>query len=422
MEKTLPFTKEQLEAWRDRYPTPFYVYDEAGIRACVERVRRAFAWCPGYREYFAVKATPTPAILRLLASLGCGCDCASETELLMAERCGITGDRVFFSANQTSPREYAMAHALGGVINLDDVCEIPKMEAGCGVPETVCCRYNPGKFAIGNDIIGTLGESKFGMPKDQLFAALKELKEKGARRFGVHAMLASCSLDAAYYPLLARELFSLALEIRETLGITLDFIDLSGGVGIPYRPEQEPVDILAVGEAVHKVYDELMTANGMAPALYTEMGRFITGPYGYLVASVTGEKRTYKHYVGLDATAANLMRPAMYGAYHHIIVPGKEALPKTDRADVVGSLCENNDKFAVDRMLPETEAGDLVVICDAGAHGHAMGYNYNGRLRSAELLLHPDGEVTLIRRAQTVADYFATLDVDEAFAKAGQKA
>lgn len=422
MHNTLPFSLEQAKAWRETYPTPFYIYDEQGIRNQVEAINRAFSWNPGFKEYFAVKATPTPAIIRLLASLGCGCDCASAPEILMAERCGVTGKNIMFTSNETQPAEYALAAEKGAVINLDDVTQIEKMEAGCGVPETVCCRYNPGSFSIGNAIIGRLDDSKFGMTRTQLFEALGVLKQKGAKRFGVHAMLASCSLDSAYYPLLAKELFTLALDIRAQLGITLSFIDLSGGVGIPYRPGETPVDIEAVGAAVREVYDEILTANGISLSLCTEMGRFVTGPFGYLVTTAIGSKNTYKHYIGVDATAANLMRPAIYGAYHHVNVLGKEDAPCTEKVDVVGSLCENNDKFAVDRMLPEIEDGDILVIQDAGAHGHSMGYNYNGRLRSAELMLKPDGTVKLIRRAETVEDYFAPFDVDEEFVKAGEKA
>ena len=412
MNKTVPFTLEQARQWRAQYPTPFYVYDAAGIRKCVQDLYAAFSWNPGFREYFAVKALPNPAILRLLRTLGCGGDCASEPELTLCKKTGIRD--IMFSANEVTTKEYEAAVRAGAIVNFDDITQIAQLEKVCPVPETVCCRYNPGQFQITNDIIGHLYDSKFGMTKAQLFDALDLLRAKGAKRFGVHAMLASCSLDEVYYPNLSRELFQLALEIREKLGITLSFIDLSGGMGIPYRPEERAVDIFAVGENVRRVYDEILTRNGISLALYTEMGRYITGPYGYLVTSVIGEKHIYKDYVGVDATACDLMRPAMYGAYHHITVLGKEEAPCTATVDVVGSLCENNDKFAVDRRLPAVQDGDILAIHDAGAHGHSMGFNYNGKLRCAELLLE-NGSVRLIRRAEKPSDYFATLDIDEAF-------
>ena len=415
MTNKLPFSLEQARQWRESCPTPFYVYDEAGIRRCVEDLYRAFSWNKGFREYFAVKALPTPAVLRLLASLGCGTDCASVTELMLSERSGITGERIMFSSNETTTEEYEAARKLGAIINLDDITQISHLEAACGLPDTVCCRYNPGKFHITNDIMGHLYDSKFGMTPEQLLEAFALLKEKGVRHFGIHAMLASCSLDEEYYPNLARELFGLVLELREKLGITVEFIDLSGGIGIPYRPEERPVNIFAIGEGVRRVYEELLTPQGVELSLYTEMGRYITGPYGYLLTSVIGHKHIYKEYVGVDATACDLMRPAIYGAYHHITVLGKEGAPCDTVVDVVGSLCENNDKFAVDRPLPAVENGDILVIQDSGAHGRSMGYNYNGKLRPAELLLKADGTVQLIRRAETPADYFATLDVDPAF-------
>ena len=415
MTETLPFTLEQAKRWREQYPTPFYIYDEAGIRKCVEDLKTAFAWNEGFREYFAVKAAPTPGILRLLRDLGCGADCASVPEVEMSVRCGVSGERIMFSSNETRPEEYRAAVEAGAIINLDDLTQVDVLERACGIPETVCCRWNPGKFAYTNEIMGHQYDSKFGMTRPQLFEAMKLLREKGAKRFGVHAMLASCTLDNEYYPHLARELFGLALDLRETLGITLSFIDLSGGIGIPYRPEEKPVDIFAVGAGVKAVYDELLTKNGISLSLYTEMGRYITGPYGYLLTTATGKKHIYKEYIGVDASASDLMRPAMYGAYHHITVLGKERAPTETTVDVVGSLCENNDKFAVDRALPAVEDGDILVIQDAGAHGHAMGYNYNGRLRCAELMLHADGRLTMMRRAETMRDYFATLDVDPEF-------
>ena len=414
----LPFTLSQAQTWRETYPTPFYIYDEAGIRRCVQELYRAFSWNPGFCEYFAVKATPTPAILRLLAELGCGADCASVPELMMAERSGMTGHRIILSSNETLPQEYRAAAAVGAIINLDDLTQIGHMERAIGIPDTVCCRYNPGKFQITNDIMGHLYDSKFGMTKQQLLQAYAILKEKGVQHFGLHCMAASCSLENGYYPALARELFWLAREIRDTVGVTIEFVDLSGGVGIPYRPEETAVDILAVGEGVRQAYEEILTPAGILLRLCTEMGRYMTGPYGHLVTTVVGKKHIYKEYVGVDATACDLMRPAMYGAYHPVTVLGKENAPAEQTVDVVGSLCENNDKFAVDRPLPTVEEGDMLVISCAGAHGHAMGYNYNGKLRCAELLLREDGSVQCIRRAETYADYLATLDVDETFTQA----
>ena len=414
----LPFTLSQAQTWRETYPTPFYIYDEAGIRRCVQELYRAFSWNPGFCEYFAVKATPTPAILRLLAELGCGADCASVPELMMAERSGMTGHRIILSSNETLPQEYRAAAAVGAIINLDDLTQIGHMERAIGIPDTVCCRYNPGKFQITNDIMGHLYDSKFGMTKQQLLQAYAILKEKGVQHFGLHCMAASCSLENGYYPALARELFWLVREIRDTVGVTIEFVDLSGGVGIPYRPEETAVDILAVGEGVRQAYEEILTPAGILLRLCTEMGRYMTGPYGHLVTTVVGKKHIYKEYVGVDATACDLMRPAMYGAYHPVTVLGKENAPAEQTVDVVGSLCENNDKFAVDRPLPTVEEGDMLVISCAGAHGHAMGYNYNGKLRCAELLLKEDGSVQCIRRAETYADYLATLDVDETFTQA----
>ena len=416
MKKLLPFSAEQVISWTGQYPTPFYVYDEQGIRKTVDDVYKAFAWNPGFREYFAVKATPTPAILRVMESMDCGADCSSIPEILLAKGSGISGQRIMFTSNETSALEYQTAREAGAIINLDDLTQVENLENACGIPETVCCRYNPGQFNYAtNAIMGHMYDTKFGMKKEQLFSALKMLKDKGAKRFGLHAMLASCSLEQGYYPALARELFGLVLEIRETLGITLSFVDMAGGIGIPYRPEESPINIIEAGEGVRKAYEEMLTPNGIELAIYTEMGRFITGPHGYLLTHVVGKKHIWKEYVGVDASPADLMRPAMYGAYHHISVAGKENQPAAETVDVVGALCENNDKFAVDRPLPHTEIGDVLVIHDTGAHGHAMGYNYNGRLRCAEYLLGTDGELRMIRRAQTVQDYFATLDVDQDF-------
>lgn len=375
----------------------------------------AFSWNEGFREYFAVKATPTPAILRLLRSLGCGADCASDAELRLAERCGMTGELVMFTSNETAPDEYRAAREMGAIINLDDITQLEMMERACGVPEVACCRFNPGEFSISNAIMGELHDSKFGMTKGQLFDALRALRAKGASRLGIHAMLASCSLDSSYLPSLARLLFSVTVEIKRELGIELAFIDLGGGIGIPYLPDEEPADIYKSAAGVRREYDALLRPEGLAPMLCTEMGRFVTGPHGWLVTSVIGHKHTHREYVGVDATACDLMRPAMYGAYHHITVLGREDDPSAGKFDVVGSLCENNDKFAVQRELPATEIGDIIVIHDAGAHGHAMGYNYNGKLRHAEFLMGRDRKLRMIRRAETLDDLFATLNVDEEF-------
>ena len=416
MKKTLPFSPEQVREWQSRCPTPFYIYDEAGIRGTVRKLYDAFSWNPGYREYFAVKALPTPAVLRILAEMDCGADCASVPEVLLAKGSGMTGQRIMFTSNETVPSEYQSAREAGAIINVDDLTQVENLDRACGVPETVCCRYNPGKFkAFTNAIIGSAHESKFGMSREQLFEALPALHQKGAVRFGIHSMLASCSLEEDYYPTLARELFGLALEIRKTLGITLSFIDFAGGIGIPYKPDQEPVDITAIGEQVRWVYDEMIRPEGIELSIFTEMGRYVTGPHGYLLTGVVGKKHIHKEYVGVDASAADLIRPAMYGAYHHITVSGRENQPDEGIFDVVGPLCENNDKFAIDRPLPRTEIGDVLVIHDAGAHSRSMGYNYNGRLRCGEYLLRPDGTLKLIRRAETPADYFATLDVDPKF-------
>ena len=416
MNKILPFTAEQVRNWTDQYPTPFYVYDEEGIRNTVGDVTKAFYWNPGFREYFAVKALPTPAILRILAGMGCGADCSSVPEILLAAGSGMTGQRIMFTSNETTPAEYRAAREAGAIINLDDLTQVENLEKACGIPDTVCCRYNPGEFRFAdNAIMGHMYDTKFGMKKEQLFEALRILSAKGASRLGIHAMLTSCSLEQEYYPALARELFGLVLEIRETLGITLSFVDMAGGIGIPYKPDQTPVDIIAAGDGVRCVYEEMLRSNGIGLPIYTEMGRFVTGPHGYLLTSVVGKKHIWKEYVGVDASPADLMRPAMYGAYHHITVSGKENSSSEETVDVVGALCENNDKFAVDRSLPHTELGDILVIHDAGAHGHAMGYNYNGRLRCAEYLMRPDGSLKMIRRAQSVQDYFSTLDIDPEF-------
>lgn len=414
--KNLPFTKAQADIWVSEIPTPFYVYDEQGIMDTVKDLQQAFSWNYGFREYFAVKATPTPAILRLLESLGCGADCASVAEVELAKCSGITGERIMFSSNQTSAAEYRSAYAAGAIINLDDLTQIENMEEALGlVPDTICVRYNPGQFGTSNAITGHLYDSKFGMTHDQLIEALSILKEKGVKKFSIHAMLSSCSLNEDYYPSLAKQLFTLAQEIRNKTGICLSFIDLSGGIGIPYKPEEKKVDIIQVGAQVKEVYDSIFTDNALRPSLCTELGRFMTGPHGYLVTRVIGKKHIYKEYIGVDATASCLMRPAIYGAYHHITAVGKENCEPAGTFDVVGSLCENNDKFAIDRPLPFLEKGDVLVIHDAGAHGHSMGFTYNGKLRPAEYMMKADGSLQMIRRAQSLDDYFATLDCDETF-------
>ncbi len=414
MMKKEPFvSKEQLEEIVKKYPTPFHLYDEKGIRANAQAVKDAFSWNKGYKEYFAVKAEPNPFIIQILKEYGCGCDCSSMTELMLSDAVGIRGEDIMFSSNNTPAEEFRVADELGAVINLDDITHIDFLEKTIGkIPETISCRYNPGGvYEISNGIMDNPGDAKYGFTKEQLFEGYRILKEKGAKRFGLHSFLVSNTVTNDYYPALAKTLFELAVEIQEKLGIKISFINLSGGVGIAYTPEQTPNDIQAIGEGVHKVFDEVLVPAGLGDtAIYTEMGRFMTGPYGCLVTRAVHEKHTYKDYIGVDACAANLMRPAMYGAYHHITVMGKENEPCEYKYDVVGSLCENNDKFAVDRMLPKIETGDLLVIHDTGAHGFAMGYNYNGRLWSAEVLLKEDGSAQLIRRAQTPKDYFATFD------------
>ena len=409
-----PFaTLEQLREIEKTYPTPFYIYDERGIRENAARLKQAFSWNRGYKEYFAVKATPNPFLLNILKDMGCGTDCSSMTELMMSRACGFSGSDIMFSSNDTPPEEFAYAEKLGAIINLDDITHIQCLEETLGhIPETISCRFNPGGlFKISNDIMDNPGDSKYGMTAEQIGQAFKILKEKGAKHFGIHAFLASNTVTNEYYPMLAKILFELAVKLKEETGVHIAFINLSGGIGIPYRPDQEPNDILAIGDGVRRVYEEILVPAGMDDvALCTELGRFMMGPYGALVTKAIHEKHTYKEYVGVDACAVNLMRPAMYGAYHHITVMGREDEPCTRMYDVVGSLCENNDKFAIDRMLPEIKKGDLLFIHDAGAHGFAMGYNYNGKLKSAELLLKEDGTVEMIRRAETPEDYFATFD------------
>ena len=420
MSEKIPFvTKEQLEDIASRYATPFYLYDEKGIRETARRVNKAFSWNKGFKEYFAVKATPTPGILKILHEEGCGADCSSYTELLMADAVGFKGDEIMFSSNDTPAEDFQLARKLNATINLDDITHIDFLERVADIPDTVCCRYNPGgHFAIANNIMDNPGDAKYGMTREQLTEAYKRLMAKGVKHFGLHAFLASNTVTNDYYPELARILFKVAVELKEETGASIEFINLSGGVGIAYRPGQPQNDIMEIGEGVRRAYEEVLVPAGMGNVkLYTEMGRYMLAPYGALVSRVIHQKHIYKEYIGLDACAANLMRPAIYGAYHHITVMGKENAPCDHKYDVTGGLCENNDKFAIDRMLPEINIGDLVFIHDAGAHGFAMGYNYNGKLRSAELLLKEDSSVEMIRRAETPADYFATFDFTGLFNK-----
>ena len=414
----IPFiTLDQAQEIKKTYPTPVHIYDEAGIRNTARAVNKAFSWNPGFKEYFAVKATPTPRILKILHEEGCGTDCSSLTELMMSDRCGITGRDIMFSSNETPAEEYVLAQKLGATINLDDFTHIDFLRETLGfIPERISCRFNPGgifrlgESAEGFQVMDNPGDSKYGFTREQLFEGFKKLKALGAKEFGIHAFLASNTISNDYYPALAAQLFELAVELQKETGCHITFINLSGGVGVDYRPEQPANDIYAIGEGVRQAYERILTPNGMGDvAIYTEMGRYMLASNGHLVTTAIHEKHTYKEYIGVDACAANLMRPAIYGAYHHITVLGKENAPCDHKYDVVGSLCENCDKFAVDRMLPEIDKGDILVIHDTGAHGFSMGYNYNGRLRSAELLLREDGSVELMRRAETPDDYFATL-------------
>ncbi len=410
-EKKFPISQEKLEEIIKKYPTPFHIYDEKAILDNLHRFKKAFDWAPEFREYFAVKATPNPRLMQIMTQReGVGADCSSLPELLLADAAGIHGEKIMLTSNDTPADEFQKAIELGAIINLDDISHIEYLEANAGLPQVLSFRYNPGSLIEGNDIIGKPEEAKYGLTKQQMFDAYKIALQKGVKRFGLHTMVISNELRLEGLLLNAKIVFSLAAEIAEELGIKFEFINLGGGIGIPYRPEQQAVDLEALGEGVHKLYDEILVPAGLdKTAIAYESGRAITGPYGYLVATVLHEKHTYKDYIGLDACMANLMRPALYGAYHHIEVVGKENAPHDHVYDVTGSLCENNDKFAIDRKLPKIDIGDRIVIFDAGAHGHSMGFNYNGKLRSAELLLHADGSVELIRRAETIADYFATL-------------
>lgn len=414
-EKKVPFNKEEIEQIAEKYPTPFHIYDEKAIRENARRLKKAFSWLgDNFKEYFAVKATPNPHILKIMKDEGFGTDCSSLPELILSEKTGITGENVMFTSNETPAKEYSKAKELGAIINLDDITHIGYLEEQVGLPELLSFRYNPGPLRAGNAIIGNPEEAKYGFTKEQLFEGYRMIKEKGVKRFGIHTMVASNELNADYFVETVNMLVDLVIEINRELGINFEFINMGGGIGIPYNPDQEPVDLEYVAGEVKKIFDKKVKGTELDPLkLYMENGRMITGPYGYLVARAIHKKDIYKNYIGLDASMANLMRPGMYQAYHHITVMGKENEPRDYTYDIVGSLCENNDKFAIDRKLPKIDIGDIIVIHDTGAHGHAMGFNYNGKLRSAELLLKPDGSVKQIRRAETIDDYFATLDFSD---------
>lgn len=415
-----PFvTLEQLKEITKKYPTPFHIYDEKGIRENARKLKEAFAWNKGFKEYFAIKATPNPYIINILKEEGCGVDCSSMTELMLAEALDYSGDEIMFSSNATPAEEFVKARKLNAVINLDDFTHIEFLEKTAGLPDIISCRYNPGGiFKTANQIMDNPGDAKYGFTKEQIIEGFRILKEKGVKYFGIHAFLASNTISNDYYPTLAGILFELAVELQEKTGVDIKFINLSGGIGVPYHPDEKPNDIMAIGEGVRKAFEEILVPAGMKDvAIYTELGRYMLAPYGHLVATAIHEKHIYKEYIGLDACAVDLMRPAMYGAYHHITVMGKENEPHTYKYDITGSLCENNDKFAIDRMLPKIEIGDLIVIHDTGAHGYSMGYNYNGKLKSAELLLKEDNSVQLIRRAETPRDYFSTFDFSDFYNK-----
>ncbi|MDR2964066.1 MAG: diaminopimelate decarboxylase [Bacteroidales bacterium] len=411
MNKTLPFSKTQIENIITNYPTPFHIYDEAAMLANAQKFKAAFAWNAGFKEFYAVKANPNPVLIKLLANCDFGCDCSSYPELVLAEKAGVTGENIMFTSNNTAAYEFQKARELGAIINLDDISHIEFLEQSAGLPDLISFRYNPGALKEGNAIIGHPEEAKYGLTEAQLFEGYKLLQQKGVRRFGIHTMVASNELNGDYFVETADIMFNLIIKLHKELGIRFEFVNLGGGIGIPYRPEQQPVDIAAVSAGIKQKYEDLIEKNGLAPLkLYFESGRYIAGPYGYLVTRVQHFKHTYRHYAGLDASMHNLMRPALYGAYHHLSVVGKEHEAHNTIYDVTGSLCENNDKFAIQRPLPKLEIGDIVVIHDSGAHGHSMGFNYNAKLRSAELLLRPNGDVVQIRRPETIDDYFATLD------------
>ncbi len=410
-EKTVPFSKEQIEKIIESYPTPFHIYDEKAIRENARNFLKAFSWNEGFKEYFAIKAAPNPYLMKILREEGFGIDCSSIAELELAKRVGMSGDEIILTSNDTPAYEFQLAKELGAIINLDDISHIDFVEKHVGLPETICMRYNPGSLKEGNLIIGHPEEAKYGFTREQIIEGYRILKSKGVKHFGIHTMVASNELGSDYFVETAEILFKLIAEVYEKTGVRIEFANLGGGIGIPYRPEEKAVDLEYVSAGIQKLYTQIIAGNGLAPLrLLFESGRAITGPYGYLVTKVRHIKKTYKQFAGLDACMVNLMRPAMYGAYHHITVLGKESEPATHKYDVTGSLCENNDKFAIDRMLPEMKPDDIIVIHDAGAHGHAMGFNYNGKLKSAELLLRENGDVAQIRRAETVEDYFATLD------------
>ena len=411
--KQIPFSKNQIGKIIEKYPTPFHIYDEKGIREYARKFTKTFSWNPGFKEYYAIKSAPNPYLMKIMREEGFGIDCSSYAELVIAEKLGMSGDEIMFTSNDTPVYEYQKAIDLGAIINLDDISHIEYLEKNVGLPEMVCFRYNPGSLKEGNTIIGHPEEAKYGFTRDQLFEGYQTLKDKGVKRFGLHTMVASNELDASYFVETAQILFDLIVEIKQKIGIDIEFANLGGGIGIPYRPDDKPVDLEFMSSGIRKEYETKIEANGLAPLkIYFESGRAMTGPFGFLVSSVLHLKKTYKQYVGLDSSMANLMRPALYGSYHHITVMGKELEPLDQVYDVTGSLCENNDKFAINRHLPVMEPGDLVVIHDTGAHGHSMGFNYNGKLRSAELLLRENGEVVQIRRAETLEDHFVTLDFE----------
>ena len=411
--KQIPFSKQQLEKIIEQYPTPFHIYDERGIREYARKFTKTFSWNPGFKEYYAIKSAPNPYLMKIMREEGFGIDCSSYAELMIAEQLGMSGDEIMFTSNDTPVYEYKKAIELGAIINLDDISHIEYLEKNVGLPSLVCFRYNPGALKEGNTIIGHPEEAKYGFTREQLFEGYQMLIDKGVKRFGLHTMVASNELDAAYFVETAELLFELIVELDQRLGIKIEFANLGGGIGIPYRPTDQPVDLDSMSQGIKKLYQEKIEANGLAPLrVYFESGRAMTGPFGFLVSKVLHIKKTYKQYAGLDSSMANLMRPALYGSYHHITVMGKEYEPLDQVYDVTGSLCENNDKFAINRHLPVMKPGDLVVIHDTGAHGHAMGFNYNGKLRSAELLLRENGEVVQIRRAETLNDYFATLNFE----------
>ncbi|MFA5327491.1 MAG: diaminopimelate decarboxylase [Prolixibacteraceae bacterium] len=411
--KHIPFSKPELEKIIEQYPTPFHIYDEKGIRENARTFNRTFSWNPGFKEFYAIKSAPNPYLMKIMKEEGFGIDCSSYAELVIAEKLGMSGDEIMFTSNDTPAYEYKKAIELGAIINLDDISHIEYLEKNVGLPSLVCFRYNPGSLKEGNTIIGHPEEAKYGFTREQLFEGYQMLKDKGVKRFGLHTMVASNELDAAYFVETAQILFDLIIELKEKIGIQIEFANLGGGIGIPYRLSDQPVDLDFMSRGIYQLYQDKIVAKGLAPLkIYFESGRAMTGPYGYLVSTVLHIKKTYKQYAGLDSSMANLMRPALYGSYHHITVVGKEYESHDQIYDVTGSLCENNDKFAINRKLPKMEPGDLVVIHDAGAHGHAMGFNYNGKLRSAELLLCENGKVVQIRRAETLDDYFATLDFE----------